>query len=44
MIPDFCRISNLMIAASIEYARNKAIEEGLYEDRIKFEVASSTNF
>ena len=30
--------------ASIEYARNKAIEEGLGEDRIKFEVASSTNF
>ena len=31
-------------AASIEYARNKAREEGLDEDRIKFEVASSTNF
>jgi hypothetical protein len=30
--------------ASIEYARNKAIEEGLGEDRIKFEVASSANF
>jgi SAM-dependent methyltransferase len=30
--------------ASIEYARNKAKEEGLGEDRIKFEVASSTNF
>ena len=30
--------------ASIEYARNKAREEGLGEDRIKFEVASSTNF
>jgi SAM-dependent methyltransferase len=29
---------------SIEYARNKAREEGLGEDRIKFEVASSTNF
>ena len=31
-------------AASIEYARNKAKEEGLDEDRITFEVASSTNF
>jgi len=31
-------------AASIEYARNKAKEEGLSEDRVKFEVASSTNF
>jgi SAM-dependent methyltransferase len=31
-------------AASIEYARNKAREEGLGEDRIRFEVASSTNF
>jgi SAM-dependent methyltransferase len=30
--------------ASIEYARNKAKEEGLGEDRIRFEVASSTNF
>ena len=30
--------------ASIEYATNKAKEEGLCEDRIKFEVASSTNF
>jgi SAM-dependent methyltransferase len=30
--------------ASIEYARNKAREEGLGEDRIQFEVASSTNF
>jgi SAM-dependent methyltransferase len=30
--------------ASIEYARNKAKEEGLGEDRIKFELASSTNF
>jgi SAM-dependent methyltransferase len=30
--------------ASIEYARNKAREEGLGEDRIRFEVASSTNF
>jgi SAM-dependent methyltransferase len=30
--------------ASIEYARNKAKEEGLAEDRIQFEVASSTNF
>ena len=29
---------------SIEYGRNKAREEGLSEDRIKFEVASSTNF
>jgi SAM-dependent methyltransferase len=29
---------------SIEYARNKAREEGLDEDRIRFEVASSTNF
>src|ERR671932_2626550 len=29
---------------SIEYARNKAREEGLGEDRIHFEVASSTNF
>ena len=28
----------------IEYAKNKAREEGLGEDRIKFEVASSTNF
>ena len=31
-------------AASIEYARNKAREEGLDEDRIRFDVASSTNF
>lgn len=31
-------------SASIEYARNKAKEEGLDEDRIHFEVASSTNF
>jgi 2-polyprenyl-3-methyl-5-hydroxy-6-metoxy-1,4-benzoquinol methylase len=30
--------------ASIEYARKKAREEGLDEDRIRFEVASSTNF
>src|SRR5215212_244361 len=30
--------------ASIEYARNKAREEGLGEDRIEFEIASSTNF
>jgi SAM-dependent methyltransferase len=30
--------------ASIEYATNKAREEGLGEDRIRFEVASSTNF
>jgi 2-polyprenyl-3-methyl-5-hydroxy-6-metoxy-1,4-benzoquinol methylase len=30
--------------ASIEYARNKAKKEGLSEDRIQFEVASSTNF
>jgi SAM-dependent methyltransferase len=30
--------------ASIEYATNKAKEEGLGEDRIRFEVASSTNF
>ena len=30
--------------ASIDYARNKAREEGLGEDRIRFEVASSTNF
>src|SRR5689334_17196000 len=29
---------------SIEYARNKAKEEGLDEDRIQFEVTSSTNF
>ena len=29
---------------SIEYARNKAREEGLGEDRIRFEVASSTNY
>jgi SAM-dependent methyltransferase len=29
---------------SIEYARKKAREEGLGEDRIQFEVASSTNF
>jgi len=27
--------------ASIQYARNKAMKEGLSEDRIKFEVASS---
>jgi SAM-dependent methyltransferase len=31
-------------AASIEYAKNKAKEEGLGEDRIQFEVASSANF
>jgi SAM-dependent methyltransferase len=31
-------------AVSIEYAGNKAREEGLGEDRIQFEVASSTNF
>src|ERR671933_2054809 len=31
-------------AASIEYARNKVREEALDEDRIRFEVASSTNF
>ena len=30
--------------ASIEYARNKAREEGLGEDRIRFDVASSTNY
>ena len=30
--------------ASIEYARKKAKEEGLDEDRIQFQVASSTNF
>jgi SAM-dependent methyltransferase len=30
--------------ASIEYARNKAREEGLSEDRIHFEVASSTSY
>jgi 2-polyprenyl-3-methyl-5-hydroxy-6-metoxy-1,4-benzoquinol methylase len=30
--------------ASIEYARKKAREEGLDEDRIRFEVASSTNY
>src|SRR5919202_4487818 len=30
--------------ASIEYARKKAKEEGLDEDRIQFEVASSTNY
>jgi 2-polyprenyl-3-methyl-5-hydroxy-6-metoxy-1,4-benzoquinol methylase len=30
--------------ASIEYARKKAREEGLGEDRIRFEVESSTNF
>ena len=29
---------------SIEYARNKAREKGLGEDRVRFEVASSTNF
>ncbi|HEY7081341.1 MAG TPA: class I SAM-dependent methyltransferase [Nitrososphaeraceae archaeon] len=29
---------------SIEYARNKAKEEGLDEDRISFNIASSTNF
>ena len=29
---------------SIEHARNKAKEEGLDEDRIQFEVASSTNY
>jgi SAM-dependent methyltransferase len=31
-------------AGSIEYARKKAREEGLNEDKIRFEVASSTNF
>jgi len=31
-------------SASIEYARKKAREEGLGEDRIYFKVASSTNF
>ena len=31
-------------AESIEYARNKAKEEGLDEDRITFQVAPSTNF
>jgi SAM-dependent methyltransferase len=31
-------------AASIEYARNKAREEGLGEGRVRFEIASSTNF
>ena len=30
--------------ASVEYARNKAKEEGLDENRIKFEVASASNF
>jgi len=30
--------------ASIEYARNEAKKEGLGGDRIRFEVASSTNF
>lgn len=30
--------------ASIQYARNKAREEGLGEDRIQFEVGSSINF
>ncbi|MFL6409538.1 MAG: class I SAM-dependent methyltransferase [Nitrososphaeraceae archaeon] len=30
--------------ASIEYARKKTREEGLGEDRIQFEVASSTNY
>jgi SAM-dependent methyltransferase len=30
--------------ASIEYARKKAREEGLGEDRIQFEVASCTNY
>jgi SAM-dependent methyltransferase len=30
--------------ASIQYARNKAREEGLGEDRIRFEVTSSTNY
>src|ERR671938_222177 len=30
--------------ASIEHARNKAREEGLGEERIEFEIASSTNF
>ena len=30
--------------ASIEYAKKKAREEGLGEDRIQFEVASSTNY
>jgi SAM-dependent methyltransferase len=30
--------------ASIEYARKKAREEGLGEDRIQFEVATSTNY
>jgi SAM-dependent methyltransferase len=30
--------------ASIEYTRSKARDEGLAEDRIKFEDASSTNF
>jgi SAM-dependent methyltransferase len=29
---------------SVEYARNKAKEEGLGEERISFDVASSTNF
>jgi winged helix-turn-helix protein/methyltransferase family protein len=31
-------------SASIEHARNKAREEGLGEERIEFEIASSTNF
>ena len=31
-------------AGSIDYARKKAKEEGLSEDRIQFEVASSTDF
>jgi len=30
--------------ASVEYARSKAKEEGLGEDRISFKVASSTSF
>ncbi|HEY7570199.1 MAG TPA: class I SAM-dependent methyltransferase [Nitrososphaeraceae archaeon] len=31
-------------SSSIDYAKNKAKDEGLDEDRIHFEVASSTNF
>ena len=31
-------------AASIEYARNKAREEVVDDDRVRFEVESSTNF
>src|ERR1041385_9203193 len=31
-------------SVSIEHARNKAREEGLGEERIEFEISSSTNF